>query len=398
MSTSFEPGAPVAAGLIPLCVPELSGNEWKYVKECFDTGWVSSVGSYVERFEGLLAKYTGSAHAIGVVNGTAGLQVALRLAGVQADDEVVVSTLTFIAPVNAIRYLNAWPVLMDAEPVYWQMDTQKVADFLHQECDWKNGELRNKHTGRRVRALLPVHILGHTVDLDPLLELGRKFNLPVIEDATECLGARYKGRMAGGIGDIGVFSFNGNKIITTGGGGMIVTSNQDWAAKAKYLTTQAKDDPVEYIHNEIGYNFRLTNVLAAFGCAQMELLDQFIAAKRALAGRYREALHTRAGLTLPEQAPWCESIWWLYTVLVNRDTYGQDSRALLKRLAQNGVQSRPLWQPCHRSVAHRGAYAYRCEVAEQLNRDALSLPSSVGLRPEDQRRVIAVLLREASSA
>ena len=391
-NTSFEPGA-APEGFIPLCMPSLRGNEWKYVKDCFDTGWVSSVGPYVDRFERTVAEYSGAAHGVAVVNGTSALQIALLLAGVQPDDEVPVSTLTFIAPVNTIRYVGAWPVLIDAEPVHWQMDVQKLSDFLHHECVWKNNELRNKHTGRRVRALMPVHILGHTVDLDPVLELGRKFNLPVIEDATECLGARYKGRRAGSIGDVGVFSFNGNKIITTGGGGMLVTSNAAWAAKAKYLTTQAKDDPLEYIHNEIGYNFRLTNVLAAFGCAQMEVLEEFIAAKRALAQRYSEALKTQAGITLPRQAAWCESIWWMYTILVDRQVYGEDSRALLKRLSGSSIQSRPLWQPCHLSVAHKGAYAYRCEVAEQLNRDALSIPCSSSLSLAEQERVLAVLKR-----
>src|SRR3972149_6950111 len=222
----LAPGALPPDGFIPLSVPQLVGNEWKYVKECLDTNWVSSVGSFVDRFEQTMASYIGCRKAVATVNGTAALHVALQVAGVQADDEVLVSDLTFIAPVNAIRYLGAWPVFIDAAADYWQMDPQKVRDFLDKQCLWKDGQLRNKSTGRRVSAVLPVHILGHPVDMDPIVELARKYQLKIIEDATECLGAKYKGRMVGSHGDISCFSYNGNKIITTGGGGMIVTDNR----------------------------------------------------------------------------------------------------------------------------------------------------------------------------
>jgi perosamine synthetase len=217
--------------------------------------------------------------------------------------------------------------------------------------------------------------------------------LALIEDATESLGAKYRGRHTGSVGGVGVFSFNGNKIITTGGGGMLVTNNGAWAAKAKYLTTQAKDDPLEYVHNEIGYNYRLTNVQAAIGCAQMELLDEYTAAKRHIASVYTKALNGIAGLTLPRQAAWAESTWWMYTVLVDRALYGEDSRSLLKRLAVARIQTRPLWQPCHLSPAHRGCQAYHCEVAERLNRDALSLPCSVALSTSQQQSVTAAVRR-----
>ncbi len=263
MSLPFEPGGRPGGDVVPLSVPEIRGNEWKYVKECLDTGWVSSVGSYVDRFERAMAGYIGCRRAVATVNGTAALHVALRVAGVEPDDEVLVSDLTFIAPVNAVRYLGAWPVLIDAEPDYWQMDPRQVADFLRRQCGVKQGRWHNKATGRRVRALLPVHILGHPVDMAPLVELAREFDLVVVEDASESLGAKCRQRQVGSLGDIACFSYNGNKLITTGGGGMIVTDNEAWADKAKYLTTQAKDDPLEYVHGEIGYNYRLTNVLAA---------------------------------------------------------------------------------------------------------------------------------------
>lgn len=393
MSTLFEPGSPAPEGCIPLCVPEIRGNEWKYTKECLDSNWVSSAGPFVDRFERELAAYLSTKYAVATVNGTAALHIALLVAGIQPDEEVLVSDLTFVAPVNAIRYLGAWPVFMDAEPDYWQMDPQKVIDFLQKECQWRHGGLYNRTTGRRVKAILPVHILGHPVDTDPIVEAARKYNLVVVEDATESLGAKYKGQMVGHLGDIACFSFNGNKIITTGGGGMIVTDNEAWARKAKYLTTQAKDDPVEYIHNEIGYNYRLTNIQAAIGVAQMEKVDEYLAAKRAIARRYYEGLSDVPGLTLPTEATWAKSAFWLYTVLVDAVVYGMGSRDLLHKLQDAHILSRPLWHPIHTLRPFEGCYAYHVEVASQLYRDGLSLPCSVGLGENDQDQVIEVIRR-----
>ena len=388
---NFEPGAPIGDGGIPLCVPEIRGNEWTYIKECLDTNFVSSVGPFVDRFERELAAGVGVKYAVATASGTAALHVALLVAGIALDDEVVVPTLTFIAPVNAIRYVGAWPVFIDAEPVYWEMDPQKVRDFIEKECQWKGGELRNRHTGRRVRAIIPVHIPGHPVDMDPIVELAQKYQLSVIEDATESLGVKYKGEMTGRIGDIACFSFNGNKIITTGGGGMIVTDNETWARKAKYLTTQAKDDPLEFVHNEIGFNYRLTNLQAALGCAQLEQLDDYITAKRQIAETYTAALKQTPGLTPMRQADWAFSIFWMYTILVDATLYGMDSRALMRKLAAQSIQTRPLWQPIHLSKAHQGAYAADCSVAERLNRDAISLPSSVGLLSKEQAYVVSII-------
>ncbi len=384
---SYEPGAAVAGG-IPLCVPEIRGNEWRYVKECLDTGWVSSVGPFVTQLEEIVASYVGAAHGIATSTGTAALHVALLVAGVQPDDEVLVSDLTFIAPANAIRYANAWPVLIDAEQIYWQMDPARVVDFLERRCDWSDGKLVNRTTGRRVSAILPVHILGHPVDIDPILEVAGKFKLPVIEDATESLGTEYRGRKAGNLGHIGCFSFNGNKIITTGGGGMIVTNDPAWSTRAKYLTTQAKDDPVEYVHHEIGFNYRLSNVQAAVGCAQMEQLSEFVRIKRSIAAGYRKAFENLPGVTMMPEAPWARSIFWLNTVLIDEAEYGEDSRALMKRLARCGIQARPLWEPLHRSQAHAGVEVSGGVVADDINRRALSLPSSVGMTPEQIQEVI----------
>lgn len=385
-----EPGTPAEPGEIALCVPHLGGNAARYIQECLDTNFVSSVGPFVDRFERAVADYVGVAHAVATVNGTAALHVALLAAGVEPDDEVLVSALTFIAPVNAIRYAGAWPVFIDAAPDHWQMDPALVDEFLTRQCVWRDGALRNRASGRRVRAILPVHILGHPVDLDPVLAAAERFHLPVIEDATESLGARYRGRMVGHLGHAACFSFNGNKLITTGGGGMFVTDNAVWARRVKYLTTQAKDDPIEFVHNEVGFNYRLTNIQAALGVAQMEQVADFLHAKRRIATTYAEALEELPGLTPMPEAPWAASACWLYTVRVNEGEYGLGSRQLLRALAATGIQTRPLWQPVNCSPAHRATHV-SCPVAERLNREALSLPCSVGLTTEQQARVVAAL-------
>ena len=396
MSTTFEPGAPPPEGFIPLSVPEIRGNEWKYIKECLDTGWVSSGGSFVDRFERELAQYVGTSYAVSAVNGTAALHIALLVAGVEPDDEVLIPALTFIAPANAVRYAGAWPVFIDVEPDYWQMDPQKVGEFLDLECRWVDRELRNKTTGRRVKAILPVDILGHPVEADEIIRAARKYELLVVEDATESLGAKYQDRSVGCLADVGCFSFNGNKIITTGGGGMIVTDNAAWAAKARHLTTQAKQDPVEYVHDEIGYNYRLANIQSAMGCAQLENLESFICAKRNIAHAYKEALGNVPGITPMAEAPWARSIYWMYTVLIDELSYGLSSRGLLKEMARQRIQTRQLWQPLHRSKVHDSCQAYRVEHADFIARNALSLPCSVGLTTQDQERVI-IALRNASA-
>ena len=389
MRETFAPGAPVTDGSVPLCVPQMSGNEWKYVKECLDTNWVSSVGSFVDRFEGELAAYVGAKHGVAVINGTAALHIALLVAGVEPDDEVLVSTLSFVAPANAIRYVGAWPVFMDAEPRYWQMDPDKTLHFLENECDWQNGELTNKSTGRRVKAILPVHILGHPCDMKPILDAARKYDLTVIEDATESLGAGYREKKVGHLGDIACFSFNGNKIITTGGGGMIVTDNPDWVRRAQYLTTQAKDDPIEYVHNEIGYNYRLTNIQAAMGVAQLESLDEYVAKKRSIAEQYRLGLEDLEGIGLMAAQPDTSPVYWLYTALLRADTPLEGRKEFISRFNKAGFGARPLWRPLHMLPPYSDCQAYRMEEAETLYNRGVYLPSSVGLDSDDQQRCIA---------
>ena len=270
--------------MISLSVPNISGNEWKYVKECLDTEWVSSAGKYVNLFESKIEDFTKAKHAIACVNGTSALQVSLRLAGVSPGSEVITSTLTFIAPVNSIIYNQASPVFMDCDD-YYNIDVEKTIEFIEKKTIFKNGMSYNKTTNAHISAIIPVHVWGNAVYLDDLVKICRERNISIVEDSSESLGTfytsgKYSGKHTGTIGKIGNLSFNGNKIITCGGGGMILTNDTLIAEKAKYLTTQAKDDPIRYIHNEVGYNFRLTNIQSALGVAQLENLNEFLVKKK----------------------------------------------------------------------------------------------------------------------
>jgi perosamine synthetase len=341
----------------------------------------------------------GSQRAVAVSSGTAAIHLALIAAGVQADDEVIVPALTFIAPANAVRYVGAWPVILDVDPGSWQLNPEVVADFLDNQCDASADGLRNLKTGRRVSAILPVHILGHAVDMDPIMRLARRYGLSVIEDSTESLGASYRGRNTGTIGKLGCFSFNGNKLITTGGGGMVVTDDAALADRVRYLSTQAKDDPLEYIHTEVGYNYRLTNIQAALGVAQLAQIDGFIRARQTIAERYAAAFDSLEGVTLLPDALWAGRMPWLYTILIEPEVFGMSSRDLIARLEDARIQARPLWQPLHLSKAHAADEHAECPVAESLYERAISLPSSSNLTQSDQELVIALVLecsREAS--
>ena len=378
MDTSFKSHAMTP---IPLSEPEIRGNEWVYVKECLDSGWVSSAGTFVDRFERNLSALVESNHAVATSSGTAALHLALLVAGVQADEEVIVPSLTFIAPANAVRYVGAYPVFVDIESKYWQLDVEKVGDFIAKECAWRDGCLWNRQTGRRVSAVIPVHVLGHPTDLDPLCGLAAQYHLKVIEDASESLGSRYRQRPTGSIGHIGCFSFNGNKIVTTGGGGMMVTNDSNWAERARYLSTQAKDDPVRYRHEQVGYNYRLSNIQAAVGCAQLERLESFVERKRKIAAMFNEKLREIDGLRTPQEAEWAFSNSWLYSILLD-PSHGWDVEGVMQDLNKSGVQCRPLWQPLHLSNAHAGCQSYHCTTSQMVASCALSLPSSVGLKEE----------------
>lgn len=375
---------------IPNAVPHLAGNEWRYVKECLDTNFVSSVGPFVERFEREMAAWAGVPHAVATVNGSAALHVALLAAGVQRDDEVLVPAFTFISTAHAVAYCGAHPVFMDSEERSWGVDADKVADFLGRECLVKDGRVVNRATGRTVRALLPVHLYGHPCDLDPLLELAARYPLALVEDSAEALGAEYHGRRVGVEGLAGTLSFNGNKVITTGGGGMVLTRDARLAERVRRLTTQARGSALEFEHEEIGYNYRLTNVAAALGVAQLEQLPAFVEDKRATTEFYRRALVGRPGVTVFTEAPWARSSCWMASILLDARVC-PDVRALLRDLNADGIGARPLWRPLHLQPAFRDAQTYRLEVAERLYARGLSLPCSVGITAEERQTVVEAL-------
>jgi perosamine synthetase len=384
----IAPGALGPEGTVPLSVPNVGEAELELVARAVADGWVSSAGPYVDRFEQAVADRIGVRHAVACSTGTAALHIALLLAGVEPGDEVLTSTLTFIASANAIAYCQAHPVFVDAEPDYWQIDTSALGAFLKGSCEPGPRGPVNRRTGRRVAAILPVHILGHPFDAAAVRDLASTYGLPVVEDAAEGLGATYRGAPLGSFGDLAALSFNGNKIVTSGGGGMLLTDEDAAADRARYLTTTAKDDPVEYVHGEVGFNYRLTSIAAALGTAQLARLDEFVSAKRRIADTYAAAFAGVDGLTVMPQAPWASSSFWLYTIRVRGG-----SRELLAALAEARIQTRPLWQVMHRSAAFPGAEVVGGAVADELQAEALSLPCSTSMTASEQQRVIEAILR-----
>ncbi|MBU3193963.1 LegC family aminotransferase [Clostridium algidicarnis] len=354
--------------MIPLCIPEVKGNEWKYIKECLDTNWVSSVGSYVDKFENDFASFVKSKNAIVTMNGTAALELALRTLGVGEGDEVIVSSLTFISPVNAIRYVGAEPVFVDVCRDTWVMDADKIEDLIT----------------TKTKAIIPVHIYGHPVDMDKVMEIAKKHNLFVIEDATESLGSIHKDKATGTIGHMGCFSFNGNKLITTGAGGMLVTNDEELSRKAKYLSTQTKTvlENGAFYHEEIGYNFRMPNVLAAMGCAQLENVDEYIKDKREHASIYNKLLKDIKGIRLPIEKEGCKNVYWLYSVTVEEEYY-IDRDKLIKKLKDNGVDSRPFFMPVHKMPPYKDCRHGDMSVTDEVAMRGINLPSSVGIKTDD---------------
>jgi len=372
--------------MIPLSAPSLKGNEWKYVKECLETEWVSSAGTYVDTFEKNVADYLGAGYAVACVNGTAALHISLLLADVKPHDEVIVPTVTFIAPVNAVKYIGAEPLFMDCDD-YCTLDIDKTEEFLKTHCEFKKGITVNKKTNRRIAAVIPVHVFGIPVNMDPLLELARHYNIAVIEDATESLGSLYKGKKTGTFGLLGCLSFNGNKIITTGGGGMIITDHETLAKRARYLTTQAKEGGMEYIHNEIGLNYRMVNVLAAIGVAQMEEIDNYVAMKRKNFNLYEKAL-SDTPLTLLDEPAYAHSNKWFYALLC-RDTKGKN--LMLEHLNRKGVQARPLWFLNHLQKPYAHCQAYAIEKAPHMYDTLVNIPCSVSLTEKEIKEVVKAM-------
>ena len=364
---------------IPLHEPEFAGNEWAYVKECLDTGWVSSVGKYVDEFESRLAEYTGAHHAVAVVNGTAALHVALKLAGVQANDEVIVPALSFVATANAVAHCSAIPHFVDSAPDTLGIDPLALDSHLARIAELSPNGLRNRETGRRIAAIVPMHVFGHPVALAPLLDLAERYGLPVIEDAAESLGSFYQGQHTGTFGKMGVLSFNGNKIITTGGGGAILTDDAELARHAKHLTTTSKrPHRWEFFHDEVAWNYRLPNLNAALGCAQIECLPGFLERKRELAARYQPIFFAMDEMTFVSEPAECRSNYWLNAVqLSHPDMAIRDQ--LLTAANDAGYQCRPAWTLLHTLPMFQACPHAPLTVAKQLAVTLINLPSSAGL-------------------
>jgi perosamine synthetase len=373
--------------MLLLSGPNIAGNEWKYVKDCLDTGWVSSVGSYVTQFENMVAEFAGCRYGVATSNGTSALHIALQLAGVQDNDYVIVPNVTFIASVNSIKYTGADPILMDVDPGTWQMDLELLREFLEKETSQKGEERIYNKTGRVIRAIMPVHVLGNICDMDTLMDIANTYQIKVVEDSTESLGSYYKGKHTGGFGLMGTFSFNGNKIITTGGGGVIVTNDEALAKKAKHLTTQAKSDPFEYIHDEIGYNFRLVNVLAAMGVAQMEQLPGFIQRKKEVDALYRSELQGVGDISFQEVKNDVDPNCWLFTFKTEKQ------RDVLKVLNENQMQSRPFWVPMNKLRMFKDdVYYHHDDKSDYIYQRCLSIPCSTNIT-DDEVKAVAEKIR-----
>jgi len=359
--------------------PHFGGREWDYVKDCLDTGWISSVGSRVSQFERMLSHHVDGRPVVACVNGTAALRVALELAGVGPNDEVLIPALTFVATANSVSHLGAIAHFIDSSETTLGVDPVKLEAHLHETADRRANRVLNRKTGRRLAAIVPMHCFGHPVDMDPLIELGARWQIPVVEDATESLGSHYKGRMCGALASLAALSFNGNKIVTTGGGGAIVAEDPELARRAKHLTTTAKlPHRWAFIHDEVGYNDRMPNINAAVGVAQLEQLPRFLAAKRALQKHYETVFADFPGARLFRPQPWAESnIWLAVLVLDHPDAAVRD--ALLDASNAVGLMTRPAWTLMHRLAMYRDHPRATLATAEDLESRIICLPSSAAL-------------------
>jgi perosamine synthetase len=369
----------VGAGPLALHEPRFSGNEWVYLKECLDSTFVSSVGKFVDRFEDELAAFTGAKRAVAVVNGTAALHVSLLLAGVEAGDEVLLPALTFIATANAVTYCQATPHFVDSGERSLGMDAHALRDYLSSTTELRGGHCINRSTGRVIRAMVPMHTFGHPVDIEALLAVAHDFHLQLIEDAAESLGSTVGGRHTGTFGLMGTLSFNGNKTITTGGGGAILTNDLELGQRAKHLTTTAKvPHRWNFVHDEVGYNYRLPNLNAALGCAQLEQLPGFLRDKRHLFEQYQAAFANVAGVHLVAEPAGCRSNYWLQTLLLD-ETYANQRDAVLTATNDAGLMTRPIWALMNRLPMYANAPKAALPVAESLERRVINIPSSSGL-------------------
>lgn len=363
-------------GFIPLHAPCFIGNEKKYLNECIDSTFVSSVGKFVDRFEEMVAEYTGAKKAVVCVNGTNALHMAMLLSGVERDDEVITQPLTFIATANAISYIGAHPVFIDVDLDTMGLSPVKMKEWLQENIEIRNGECFNKGTGRRIKVCVPMHTFGHPVHLDELVEVCAEYHIDLLEDTAESIGSFYKGKHTGTFGKVGAISFNGNKTITTGGGGMLLFNDVELAAKCKHLTTQAKvPHRWEFVHDHVGYNYRMPNINAALGCAQMERLQEFIENKRDLARGYAE-FFKGTDITFFTEPTGCKSNYWLNVVLL-KDKATREQ--FLEEMNDAGVMTRPVWQLMNRLPMFMDCQCGDLSNAEWLEERVVNIPSSVRL-------------------
>jgi len=371
---------------ILLSVPHMSGHEQKYVEDAFRSNWLSTVGPNLNAFERKMEERIGIS-AVALSSGTAAIHLGLRLLGVGAGDEVLCPTLTFAASCNPVLYLGGYPVFLDSERSTWNLDPDLLETVL-----------KKKAQSRRLpKALVVVQLFGQCADMDPIQRICEHYGVKILEDAAEAVGAEYKGRPAGSFGDVAAYSFNGNKIITTSGGGMLLSRRKDWIEKARFWSTQAREPGLAFEHTELGYNYRLSNVLAGIGLGQLEVLSERVRARRAIAFLYSKSFADLDGIELMPQAPFGLHTNWLSCFLIETEKFGISRDELIERLEAADIESRPVWKPMHLQALYRGCEMHGGRVAEDLFRRGICLPSSSNLSEEDQQRVIDVI-RSAAQA
>lgn len=365
---------------IYLSVPTMGGRELGYIQQAFDTNWISTVGPNITAFEADFSDRIGQS-CVALSSGTAAIQLGLRLLGVGPGDEVFCPTLTFVATANPVLYLGAKPVFLDSETRSWNLDPQLLEEALYERAK----------INRLPKAVIVVHLFGQAADMDPILEVCQKYDVPVLEDAAEAVGTLYRGNPAGTFGDVAAFSFNGNKIMTTSGGGMLTAKDPALVEKARFWSTQARDPGIAYEHSEMGYNFRMSNILAGIGRGQLEIVDELIDRRRQVAFRYQRAFQAVPGIEFMPQAEYGFHTNWLSCFLIDEDQFGCSRDDVIELLAREDIESRPIWKPMHLQPLYAQAERFGGEVAEYLFRRGICLPSSPNLTIEDQHRVIDII-------